>query len=111
LNPNGILDARTVRGPWLPATPGRPPSVADAVRLFSLLSDPSRLRIVMYLARHGEQTVSVLRAACGQSQPSTSHHLMLLRLGGVVTYRRDGKCHYYSLQSALVRRVLAQLAG
>ena len=43
----------------------------------------------------------------GQSQPAVSHHLMLLRLGGIVTVHRRGKNNFYSL--AEMGQVLAKI--
>jgi ArsR family transcriptional regulator len=43
-----------------------------------------------------------------QSQPAVSHHLTLLRMAGLVGYRRDGKHNYYRVDSALVRDLLEE---
>jgi DNA-binding transcriptional ArsR family regulator len=40
----------------------KPLPLRDAAQLFHLLGDPTRLRIVMTLAREGEQTVKDLTA-------------------------------------------------
>jgi DNA-binding transcriptional ArsR family regulator len=61
-----------------------------------LLSDGTRLRLLLLLCG-GESNVSDLcdRLVC--SQPAVSHHLGLLRMGGVVETRREGKHVYYRL--------------
>jgi DNA-binding transcriptional ArsR family regulator len=82
----------------------RPAKGADqrfkqAQRLSSLLkhvSDPTRIQIILILCE-GEQHVGSLCDFLGQSQPAVSHHLALLRHGGVIAPRRQGKNNYYSL--------------
>ena len=64
---------------------------------FSLLGDPTRLRILQLLERDGELNVQALCAALGLPQPTVSHHLGLLRRAGVLRSRRDGKRIYYAL--------------
>ena len=60
------------------------------------LSDPTRLEIIMSLAE-GEQDVSTLCFHLSQSQPSVSHHLALLRHGGIIAARRKGPKNFYEL--------------
>ena len=69
----------------------------DLVQVFKLLSDETRLRVLMYLAREGELHVTALCDKLGQSQPAVSHHLALLRHGGIIAPRRQGKNNFYSL--------------
>ena len=67
-------------------------------RLFSILSDPTRLRILLLLAE-GERNVSDLCRRLGAPQPTVSHHLGLLRMGELVNTRRNGKEIFYSLRN------------
>lgn len=60
------------------------------------VSDATRLQIVMMLAE-GERHVGALCESLSQSQPAVSHHLALLRHGGVIAPRRQGKNNFYSL--------------
>ena len=76
--------------------------------VFDLLGDPSRLKIVLALAEYGELHVSALCELLDQSQPAVSHHLTLMRMVGLVGYRRDGKHNYYHLASGHVRDLLEQ---
>ena len=76
--------------------------------VFRLLADKSRLKIVLALAQDGELHVSALCELLGQSQPAVSHHLTLMRMVGLVGYRRDGKHNYYHLASGHVRDLLEQ---
>ena len=76
--------------------------------VFKLMADKSRLKILLALAREGEMHVSALCELLQQSQPAVSHHLTLLRMAGLVGYRRDGKHNFYRVDSALVRDLLEQ---
>src|SRR5947209_2069128 len=67
--------------------------------VFKMLADRSRLTIVLALAQDGELHVSALCDLLGQSQPAVSHHLTLMRMAGLVGYRRDGKHNFYHLAS------------
>jgi DNA-binding transcriptional ArsR family regulator len=60
------------------------------------VSDATRLQVILLLAT-GEQHVGALCTQLGQSQPAVSHHLALLRHGGVISPRRQGKNNFYSL--------------
>lgn len=76
----------------LPGKAGR-----DLARLFKLLSDETRLRILYYLVQEPELHVRALCERLDQSQPAVSHHLALLREARLVQCRRDGKHNYYRL--------------
>lgn len=77
-------------------------------QIFKLLADESRLKILLALAEDGELHVSALCNLLSQTQPAVSHHLTLLRMTGLVGFRRDGKHNYYRLESGLVRDLLEQ---
>ncbi len=64
--------------------------------LLKHVSDPTRLQVILILA-DGEQHVGALCAQLSQSQPAVSHHLALLRHGGIIAPRRQGKNNFYSL--------------
>src|SRR5207253_9236838 len=83
-------------------------TVAGLADVFRLLADKSRLKILLALAQDGELHVSALCDLLGQSQPAVSHHLTLMRMVGLVGYRRDGKHNYYHLASSHVRDLFEQ---
>jgi DNA-binding transcriptional ArsR family regulator len=64
--------------------------------LLKHVSDPTRLQVILILAA-GEQHVGSLCEQLKQSQPAVSHHLALLRHGGIIAPRRQGKNNFYSL--------------
>ena len=80
--------------------------------LLKHVSDPTRLQVILILSE-GERHVGALCAQLSQSQPAVSHHLALLRHGGIIAPRRQGKNNFYSLTEAgerlasVVKNVLA----
>ncbi len=67
-----------------------------ASMLLKQVSDPTRLQVILMLAE-GEKHVGALCEQLGQSQPAVSHHLALLRHGGIIAPRRQGKNNFYGL--------------
>jgi DNA-binding transcriptional ArsR family regulator len=63
---------------------------------FSVLSEPSRLRI-MYVICSGEKSVSEVVEMCGSSQANVSRHLMALHKSGILQRRKEGVTVYYSI--------------
>jgi ArsR family transcriptional regulator len=81
----------------------------DLVKVFKLLADETRLKILMFLMREGELHVSALCERLGQSQPAVSHHLALLRVAGMISSRRDGKHNFYSVEKSRFHRIIGEL--
>jgi DNA-binding transcriptional ArsR family regulator len=67
-----------------------------AANLLKHVSDPTRLQIVTLLSER-EHHVGGLCDQFNMSQPAVSHHLALLRHGGIVERRRLGKNNFYTL--------------
>ncbi|HXX82162.1 MAG TPA: metalloregulator ArsR/SmtB family transcription factor [Thermodesulfovibrionales bacterium] len=83
----------------------------DAAYLFKLLSDETRMRILMLLA-HRELCVCQLMGVLGVSQPLISRNLSLLSSEGLLDERREGKLVFYSVRkttSPMARKILALL--
>jgi DNA-binding transcriptional ArsR family regulator len=78
----------------------------EALRLFRVLGDETRLRLLLALSRRGEVAVGDLAAAVGLRHPRVSYQLGILRESGLVCYRREGKRHYYRLASPFVAGLL-----
>jgi len=72
-------------------------AVKDLVQVFKLLSDETRLRILLYLTHNEEMHVRALCDLLAQSQPAVSHHLALLREAHLIECRREGKHNFYHL--------------
>ena len=77
------------------ALPAR--TIERVSRLFSALSDPTRLKILHALTVTEELCVCDLAALAELSVSAVSHQLRLLRDRDLVRARRDGRMVYYSL--------------
>lgn len=82
--------------------------VQRAAQLMTMLSSPSRLRVLCRLAE-GECSVGVLADRFGLSQPTMSQQLKKLREAGLVESRREAQTIYYSLHGDEVTEVLETL--
>lgn len=67
-----------------------------AVEVFSMLADPTRVRIVLAL-RGGELPVNTIATAVNKAPPAVSQHLAKLRLARIVAARQDGTRVFYRL--------------
>ncbi len=83
----------------------------DMVRLLKLLSDTTRLRILLLIARR-ELCVCQIMGIMGVSQPLISRNLSLLSRSGLIIERKEGKLVFYSLNREMpgpYRKVIDQL--
>jgi DNA-binding transcriptional ArsR family regulator len=76
---------------------------------FLAFANPTRLRILQRLGAVGEESVNDLAVHLRMSQPRISWHLRMLRVGGVVRTRRDGRQVYCSLDIENIARERARL--
>lgn len=76
-----------------------------AAEVFSLLSDATRVRIILEL-RSGEQAVGELAERVGKSPTVVSQHLAKLRWGKIVQARQEGTRVYYSLVDDHARQLV-----
>ena len=78
----------------------------DLLNIFKAFSDETRLSILKLL-EHGELCVCDLVAALDMVQPKVSFHLAILKEGGLIRDRKDGKWTHYKLdESDMFRRML-----
>lgn len=80
--------------------PGVIPSsqyVELAAEVLGLLSDPTRIRIVLALRQAEELPVNVLAEIVGKKPSGVSQHLARLRLARMVTTRQEGTSVVYRL--------------
>lgn len=66
-------------------------------QLFKVLSDLTRLKLMVILTVSGETCVCRLTEALGVSESMVSRHLGVLRTNGLVKARRQGTWMHYSL--------------
>lgn len=99
LHPEIVRDARAT---LLPTDEAQ-----DLAAIFSVLADPTRVRIVAALAER-ELCVCDLANVLGMRQSTISHQLRLLRALRVVRFRKEGRVAYYMLDDAHVTGLLTQ---
>ena len=71
-------------------------TITSLSEIFKVLSDPTRLKIVLAVA-HEELCVHDVAALLEISESAVSHQLRMLKTLRLVKQRRDGKMAYYSL--------------
>lgn len=79
-----------------------------ATDILKSLSHEGRLLILCLLAE-GEKSVSEIEEIMGMPQAAVSQQLARLRLDGLVTPRREGRCIHYSIASRDATRLIATL--
>lgn len=72
------------------------PYVEIASEIFRMLSDPTRIRIILAL-RMGELSVNHIADIVDKSPAAVSQHLAKMRLGKLVEARRHGTTMFYTL--------------
>jgi DNA-binding transcriptional ArsR family regulator len=84
-------------------------STAEAGRLAGLLgmlADPVRSRILFALLAAGELCVGDLALALGVTEDQVSYALKMLRLTGLVSFRKDGRMVFYRLSDGFPHPLL-----
>ncbi|HEV2200446.1 MAG TPA: metalloregulator ArsR/SmtB family transcription factor [Bryobacteraceae bacterium] len=71
--------------------------MASTLRYLRLLADPSRLRILLLVAKE-ELSVAELQDILGMGQSRISTHLAQMKQGGLLEDRREGKNIYYAFR-------------
>ena len=73
--------------------------------VFRMLSEPSRLKIVVSLL-HDEMCVQHILNVVGGTQSALSHQLRVLKDNRVLRARKSGQNVYYSIADEHVRRIV-----
>ncbi len=75
--------------------------------LFSLISDETRLKIIIFLLEKGEEyCVNKISETLSINQPAVSQQMRILRNAGIVTFRRDGKFIRYTISDTHIEEVI-----
>ncbi|TYB60169.1 helix-turn-helix transcriptional regulator [Nonomuraea sp. PA05] len=101
-------DASTGRTAGAACAPQLPQAAQDFLKA---LANPGRQQIMLLFAQGAELSVNQVAERSGISQSAASQQLALLRRGGIVTSRRDGKEVLYRGDRDSVGRILGDLQG
>ena len=74
----------------------------DEVLVCKALGDPNRMEIVKMLSDQ-EKCGCKLLEKFDITQPTLSHHMKILVDSGLVNDRKEGKWHYYSINTDIMR--------
>lgn len=80
--------------------------IPDWVRMFAVLSDPTRLRLLICIKSAGSISVSDLAVAADISDATVSQTLRFLRAGRVVRAERDGRVIRYQLEDPAIGELI-----
>src|ERR1700733_13883091 len=90
------------------------PQLDAAASTFALLSNAARLH-VLWLAAQDSHDVTALAERTGLGVATMSQHLAKLRLAGLISARRDGRRHIYTVDDphvlTLVQQIFAHIAS
>ena len=87
-----------------------PATVQDWSQRFALLSDPTRLSLLLCISAAGPISVTDLAVAVDQNPDTVSQTLRLLRAHRTVTTQRDGRVIRYQIADPTIDQLLG-LAG
>ncbi len=79
--------------------------IKRASKILRLISEESKLRIMLLLAKEGPCWVTEISEALNMNQTTLSHHLSLLRNAELVTATREGKNIFYDINDPLWREM------
>ncbi len=89
-----------------------PPELATLIaRRFSVLGEPTRLRLLNLMHERGEVSVGELAAATASSQANVSKHLGLLLGERMVARRREGPRAMYSIADPTLMRLCDEVCS
>lgn len=79
--------------------------IKQAVKVLKLISEESKLRIMLLLAKEGPCRVTQISEFLGMNQTTVSHHLSLLRHADLVTPSREGTSIFYDINDSFWREM------
>jgi ArsR family transcriptional regulator len=74
--------------------------------LLKAIGHPVRLQVISLLSQHEQMTVNDLVRETGCEQSLLSHHLIGMRLKGILTARKEGLFVHYALRERNVVKIL-----
>ena len=80
-------------------------------RVLSVMSEPTRIRIIRLISGSGELRSCDLLPEFEITQPTLSHHLNVLLENGILMSRKAGRCVYFSVNRGTMSLVAELMAG
>ena len=80
--------------------------LSSVAQLFKALADENRAKISYALCQDEELCVCDVANIIGSTVATASHHLRTLHKQGLVTYRKEGKLAFYSLDDDHVKQLI-----
>lgn len=80
-------------------------------RVLSVMSEPTRIRIIRLISGSGELRSCDLLPEFEITQPTLSHHLNVLLENGILMSRKEGRCVYFSVNRGTMSLVAELMAG
>ncbi|GAA0316410.1 metalloregulator ArsR/SmtB family transcription factor [Oceanobacillus oncorhynchi subsp. oncorhynchi] len=80
--------------------------ISSAAQLFKILADENRAKISYALCQEDELCVCDIANIIGSSIATASHHLRILHKQRIVTYRKEGKLAFYSLENEQIKQLM-----
>ena len=77
----------------------------NLTQLFKVLGAPSRMKVLFQIGS-SEACVTEVAARLNMSESAVSHHIQILRMKGLVRWRRSGKAIYYVLKRLFSLRII-----
>ena len=77
-----------------------------AAFILKTIAHPVRIGIVELLTREKRLSVGEICEKLGTEQSLTSHHLLIMKLKGIVSAKREGKNIFYSLKMKEVEKII-----
>jgi ArsR family transcriptional regulator len=77
-------------------------------KILKALADVTRLRILKFIMVR-EMCVCEIMIALGLTQPTTSHHLGILKNVGLIKSQKKGKWAYYSIANQKLAKLIEKL--
>lgn len=82
-------------------------SLEKGAFILKTIAHPVRLAIIQLLEKNEELSVSEVTESTGEEQSAISHHLINMKLKGILSSRKDGNKVFYFLKEKDVVKVLS----
>lgn len=80
--------------------------IAGVSQMLKAIADVNRAKITYALCQEAELCVCDIANILGVTVANASHHLRTLYKQGIVTFRKEGKLAFYSIEDDHVRQIM-----